>query len=194
MKRVLLGAVLPWMAVAGCESDPPPPGALCDTSTFSEVLVGDAGGGPADPPNEARVSMCLPRSADVSADGAATCIVVEARAESPCACTGGRSDVTAEHRPLADELIAVLGPDHDCACEIAQLTGVEGEACRGEGGEPTGEGWCYVDATIAPTIGDPELVAPCPSERARGLRFVGALVPPDSGVLVYCSESDCGTE
>ena len=130
---------------------------------------------------------CLARSFNVDADGQVTCLMLEGRslgAGESCSCqSDGRAPVDPGHAgavaAAAEDPVSV---DHglDCFCEIPQLDGAEGDACRTTPGEPVlvdGQepaGWCYVDATSLPPIGNPALVAQCPAVERRTIRFLGA--------------------
>ncbi len=67
----------------------------------------------------------------------------------------------------------------DCFCEIPQSTGDELVACQNDtsdypvvqGNEVAG--WCYIDAGSSPPVGNPALVAKCPENEKRIIRFVG---------------------
>ena len=99
---------------------------------------------------------------------------------------------------------AVAAVDTCCVCEIPQLTDTLGSGswdalqCAGTPDEPLhacectvasdqsltlpdgtpASGWCYIDPTQ--NIGNPQLVANCPSGETREIRFVGAGTPTAS--------------
>jgi len=67
----------------------------------------------------------------------------------------------------------------DCFCEIPQLLGDELAACQNDTNDyPVVQGseiagWCYVDANGASPVGNPDIVAKCPENEKRIIRFVG---------------------
>lgn len=141
--------------------------------------------------------QCLPRSLTPDDQGQVACIVVEARAADGCACEGTRRHVPAEHAGAVDEIVATgLAAENgwNCYCELPQLQGEALAVCQNEldkspmmGGEPV-DGWCYVDATTTPPIGNPELVATCSDNDKRQVRMVGeANVLPGATMFVTCS-------
>ncbi|WP_437540891.1 hypothetical protein WME97_25630 [Sorangium sp. So ce367] len=128
-------------------------------------------------------SRCLRRTLTPEAGGEVACLILEARnSQGACSCADipARADVTEEHAAAKEEVLAdpiAAAAGWDCVCEIEQLAGAEGEACRHDasddvetGGEPV-HGWCYVDP--ANGRGDPAIVASCPADERRKIRFVG---------------------
>ena len=104
----------------------------------------------------------------------------------------------------------------DCFCEIKQLTTLDNngtpiadpitqgctsstvpksplDACQCMPDAPSFDGqpvagWCYVDATSAPVVGNPEIVAKCPDTEKRLVRFVGENIPaPGATLFISCS-------
>ena len=69
-------------------------------------------------------------------------------------------------------------------CEIGLATNLD--ACLQSQTPPNDVyGWCYIDATTDPVIGNPALVADC--DRKRQLRFVGDDTPANgSTVFMAC--------
>jgi hypothetical protein len=159
--------------------------------------------------------VCLPRQLPADAAGQVPCAVVEVRnsgqsldaaaCASLCAGLPGRIALPAAHAglraaALADPVIQASGDD--CVCEIPQLGGAPGctsvssplAACECDpsdapvlGGQPV-DGWCYVDATHSPPLGNPAVVAACPAGEQRLVRFVGAGNPAAGGtVLLACA-------
>jgi hypothetical protein len=138
--------------------------------------------------------VCQPQKLTADDAGAAQCLVIEARdsdgdhdsSTDDCECDipgrrtpEGGAAIAAEEirRDLADD---VPSSGLDCLCEVVQLEGRADDPksdrhhCQNDLEPPSGvDGWCYVDATAVPPLGNPELVAGClPSER-RVVRFVG---------------------
>ncbi|NUP12559.1 MAG: hypothetical protein HOW73_41475 [Polyangiaceae bacterium] len=139
---------------------------------------------------------CLPFPLPVD-DG--TCAIIETRvAAESCQCNADEGRVSIPEtfadgspNPLFGAVAAIKTSDEDpgwnCFCEIAQLQGAEEETCRNEpnpSASSQGDGWCYVDATSAPPTGNPELVAHCPSDEARQIRFVGN-AQPQAGAATF---------
>ena len=48
-------------------------------------------------------------------------------------------------------------------------------------------GWCYVDATTAPPVGNPAIVSDCPSTEQRLIRFVGDPYQTKGTLFITCS-------
>ncbi|APR88016.1 Hypothetical protein A7982_13365 [Minicystis rosea] len=156
---------------------------------------------------------CLSRQLSPDAQGRVACAIIEAQktnglqgeaCDAFCASQPGRIAVTAEHAAVRDavlESVAAKAQGADCACEIPQLEGPRGcapiaselGACQCDpSAEPTFDGkpvdgWCYVDASVTPSLGDPAVVASCPENEKRLLRFVGAGAPtPSSITMISC--------
>jgi hypothetical protein len=157
---------------------------------------------------------CLPRSLDTDDQGRVECLMVNARAVPGGACScdpaKGRVDVTPEGETVVSALKAdpnKRAEGYNCFCEIPQLknTGEDGQftgdldACQSNDEawpkNASGErvhGWCYVDATVAPPIGNPAIVADCPDIEKRLIRFVGHAINPMNGAnFVACGDLSC---
>ncbi len=136
--------------------------------------------------------QCLPRSLTPNAEGQVPCIILEARivsggeCSSVCDGTNGRraidqnspAVVAAKADPITKD--AAGGEIYNCFCEITQLTGDDLDACQEDVADnpvnSSGDavhGWCYVDASTAPPLGNSEIVAKCPENEKRIIRFVG---------------------
>jgi hypothetical protein len=144
---------------------------------------------------------CLPRALHADERGQVACIVMEGRNVpdgDSCACdyAPGRTDVDPQHQSLVTQ--ALTDPSAtlaglDCFCEIEQLEGPEANVCRTSldeapelDGEPV-QGWCYIDGTSVPQIGNPELVEHCAPTEQRMIRFANRGEPVnDSVVFVSC--------
>ncbi|MCK6592941.1 MAG: hypothetical protein L6Q76_35755, partial [Polyangiaceae bacterium] len=157
-------------------------------------------------------SGCLLRQLPIDDEGRAECKLIEARAipESACECDEATGRRAVENTGLVKAILADPRAQLNkvsCFCELVQLSN------EGPSGEPTGEldacrdslamfptdqsgemvhGWCYVDATMTPPTGSPELVKECSDEHMRKLRFTGK-GEPQVGALMYmtCAEG-CG--
>jgi hypothetical protein len=106
----------------------------------------------------------------------------------------GSGAATAVNIAKMDPLAAKSG--WDCFCEIPQSTGAELVACQQDpspypmvNGDEV-DGWCYVDANVSPAVGNPEIVAKCPDNEKRNLRFLGQ-GEAQSGATLFIS---CHTE
>jgi len=152
--------------------------------------------------------QCLPRPLPVESDPAAAafgkvpCAVVEATPENGDACgcdTGhGRSDFGATDATLRSAVREELrqegrcdagtGPKCNdfCLCKLDALSGPALDACQNGRENGSMFGYCYVDP--AQGIGDPALVAECPAQNRRSLRFVGEGVPANGSITFMACE------
>jgi hypothetical protein len=136
--------------------------------------------------------QCLPRTLRPASDGTIPCLILEARrVDGGCGPTGtsdagckpepyGRKKVADEHLPAieaakADPLFE--GAQWNCFCEVEQLKGDGKTKCEQDEVDPKDpqhySGWCYIDATTSPRIGNPKLVNDCPETEKRIVRFIG---------------------
>lgn len=141
---------------------------------------------------------CLPRTPNALDEGHVKCVVVEAKVTGgACGCDSSqaRLPLSADHLSLASHLREQSSVDWDCFCEIPQLEGDGLVACQNDvsgapltpSGEPV-DGFCYIDATTDPQIGNPAIVSRCPANEKRLVRLVGAGAPSPGGtVYVICS-------
>lgn len=147
--------------------------------------------------------FCMPRSLEPDADGQVSCRILEARRTPSCGCDLPGRQQLAPDDPLirlATEDPLAATADWSCFCEMTQLGGTQRQACQNdvadapvdEAGQPL-DGWCYIDATVFPLVGNPDLVAACPDTEKRTLRFVGRGEPlPEATVFIACgSRGDC---
>ncbi|MFO0591618.1 MAG: hypothetical protein U0441_28995 [Polyangiaceae bacterium] len=152
---------------------------------------------------------CLPRKLVASADGQVNTMVIEARRlqgkEICCDPSLARLDVPADKQGILDDVKSdpiVQAAGYDCFCEIPQLTGTApGEplwTCQNDAsrspqladGTPV-SGYCYVDQTADPPIGNPALVDSCPDSEKRNIRFVGKGSPnPQATVFITAAVSE----
>jgi hypothetical protein len=145
-------------------------------------------------------ASCLPRTLPVDSEGRAQCVLLEARkTNGQCNCdpTQARQPVQPANEPvrkaaLTDPSAATAG--WDCFCEMIQLEGYERTACQALTEDPPlldGQpvvGWCYVDATAVPPLGNVELVDQCPENEKRRIRFAGVGEPvPGATVFISCA-------
>lgn len=147
--------------------------------------------------------QCLSRKLTADADGNVPCLVLEAAVtHGNCNCdpAKGRSEipetVDGQPNPTYNAVLAAKegefnNKDWDCFCEINQLTADQRTTCQNEPDPQAaaqGDGWCYIDGASVPPVGDPALVASCPPDERRLIRFVGAGDPAvGTTVFVTCS-------
>lgn len=153
--------------------------------------------------------QCLPRKLNPDKDGQVQCLILEGRntngehkndCDSYCGTLTARQAVSKEHKPAVnDEDVqrAAKQSNLDCFCEITQLTDGDSKttnddfltACQTQTSDAPAlngqsvDGWCYIDATTTPPLGDPELVKTCPGTEKRKVRFVGAGNPKAGSTL-----------
>jgi hypothetical protein len=153
---------------------------------------------------------CLPRAlpvADSDADGfeagQARCQIdfaMPLAADAACSCD------SAEHqKPAAANLLQVItnhlkqngtcggvnGVDCQnlCICELEQSRGEALAQCQTDT-TPIAQlppGFCYVDVTLEPPLGNPALVASCPQDSRRGLRILGPTPEPAPFMFISCT-------
>ena len=122
-----------------------------------------------------------------------------------------RQHVQADHKPAIesdDVQKAIKQSNLDCFCEIQQLTGPTTktgctnattplsalDACQCQTADPPifsgmpANGWCYVDATSNPTVGNPDIVKNCQSTEKHLVRFAGGGNPaPGATLFITCA-------
>jgi len=144
--------------------------------------------------------QCLPRTLERDAKGNVKCLLVEARnSEGTCSCdpTHARTPIDPLHANVVAEVQkrAPEGSNFDCFCEVPQLEDEARDVCQNDiseapvlaSGAPV-SGFCYVDATEDPSIGNPTLVANCPKSERRMIRVVGEGEPVLGATLyITCS-------
>ena len=208
MRSVCLAAGL---VLGGCADDPPGPpgeGSTCltevMTASATDPNVADFAYRPAlrlltEPLTLSLAGQCLPRTLELDELGQVACLVVEARRapEEGCTCGEGRAPVSSEHTPMVDGILEheLQQQAHwDCFCEIPQLEGAAQSACRADLSDPPSaadgssvDGFCYLDASTNPPVGDPALTQQCPDAARRRLRFVGeGKTAPGATIFVTC--------
>jgi hypothetical protein len=138
---------------------------------------------------------CLPRTLDRDADGHVNCLLIEARnTGGACSCdpAQARIAVSPKHATAID-LAKQRSPgnDWDCFCEIPQLDGDDLATCQNDvsdkpinaSGESV-DGYCYIDGTTEPAVGNPIHVATCRENERRRIRLVGKAEPAKNSTLV----------
>ncbi len=139
-------------------------------------------------PDDTQVQVggqCLPEAPRTFSNGqGAACVVIDGRkANGACICDAERGRAAIEARFASAEAEARASDSAkqlgwDCFCEIVQLGGAEGEACRNGENGPKPPGFCYVDPTTTPPTGNPALAAACPDDERHLLRFSGLAAAP----------------
>jgi hypothetical protein len=142
------------------------------------------------------LAMCTQHALTPSTGGNVPCVVFEARSVSgACDCAGpGKMPVPAKDTALQQAAIQSGGSqaaNWNCVCEIPQVSGAALTTCQTAGPHATqgADGFCYIDASAAPAIGNPALVDGCPAGAKHGLRFVGTGLPVGgAAVVLACSQ------
>jgi hypothetical protein len=173
----------------------PEDGGVRDTTQnifVSQISIGQGGGAP----------LCLPRAlpyGEPPDDSEVNCFIAEFKPDS-CDCTrAGRTvievrDLIASKRQLESSGACggSTGVDCDsfCACDISQTVGSDLDSCLNDVvPAQAANGFCVIDLmrsdqSGAPDpLGSPELVAECPMNQKRRLRFVGAGAPAGNAKL-----------
>jgi hypothetical protein len=98
-----------------------------------------------------------------------------------------------EWHGLCDENSATDTPD--CSsfglCEVLPAAaGAEQQSCLNDPDESlSAVGYCYIDAMASIPVGDPDLVAQCPPDQRRLVRFAGAGLPANgTQLLLLCPD------
>ena len=143
---------------------------------------------------------CLDSSITPAASGQVPCTLLEAaKVDGSCTCSGaGRAMPGAAQACAIQQLLKEQADEGwNCVCELTQLSGNALAACQNDAstdspmvnGQPV-NGWCYVDSTVAPAVGNPDLTAQCPGAAGRLFRFVGHGQPSaNATTLVSCTGS-----
>jgi len=151
--------------------------------------------------------QCLPRTLVPDAEGNVPCLILEARNTQGAGCTCDPAKARLDIPPDSDKAKAVAvakedplykNAQWDCFCEIAQTAGTQRNACQNDvnnppldNGQPV-NGWCYVDSTTTPPTGNAEIVAKCPENEKRIIRFVGEGEAQTGATLFITCTGDTG--
>ncbi len=146
-------------------------------------------------------SQCLSRELPVDDTSKVPCTVIESKRVDPAdidacnACNApGRSPIVENKAQLVDMALkdpACANGGCNCFCEVAQLEGSAREACQNDvsnspidpqSGQPA-SGFCYIDATAVPSIGNSAMVSGCASTEQRMIRFVGGSAERESSTM-----------
>ncbi len=134
-------------------------------------------------------AQCLGQALNVGAEGSVSCVVIEATHDNVCSCSlPGRTALTAQHAAATAVAQDPFNPGWNCFCVIDQLSGGGLSSCQSTVSDLLGtHGWCYVDPAAG--VGSASLVAECPTDRKRRIRFVGEGAPvAGSTVFLSCTE------
>lgn len=135
--------------------------------------------------------QCLSLELTPDSAGAVSCAVIEARHvegdTSACCDLPGRSLSTNEAaidsiRREADS------EDWNCFCDMKQLGGDDLVACQNDPSLDATDGvdgYCYIDGSSSPPVGNPDLVKRCATNEKRLIRLVGA-TPPRAVSFITC--------
>jgi len=149
--------------------------------------------------------QCLPRTLTTDAEGNVPCLILEARNVQGGACVcdpnKARAEITDDAKLKAVEIAksdpAAAKAGWDCFCEITQVTGAERTACQEDpvdpplvNGNPV-NGWCYVDPG-ANVNHSADIVASCPENEKRIIRFVGEGEAETGATLFITCSGDSG--
>lgn len=183
------------LPLAGCGHDVKesgPPVGSCETTHTLQVSTDSPG------PNNRIFGSCMDISPPIDKDGQAACLVLDLLPPgSTCHCDAsrGRAPVSAAHQ-------AAVPAGTGCACEVLQITGIDEETCQYDetdnpvtAGDTPLNGWCFIDGTRNPPIGNLKLTAPCPLSEKRIIRLVGqpSDLEPARTIMMICeSAPDAG--
>jgi hypothetical protein len=76
-----------------------------------------------------------------------------------------------------------------CVCELEQSSGDALTQCQTDT-TPIAQlppGFCYLDVTLVPPLGNPALLASCPQSQRRGLRILGPTPTPAPLLFLACA-------
>jgi hypothetical protein len=132
--------------------------------------------------------------------GQVSCLVLEARkTPGACECGAGRKAIALDHPAVQSTRQDLLFATQqwNCYCEIEQKRGDDLAACQSAAPDTNPvlnadkkpvDGWCYIDASTAPPIGNPDVVAQCAASEKRVIRFVGKGEPASGATtFITCS-------
>jgi hypothetical protein len=76
-----------------------------------------------------------------------------------------------------------------CACELEQCKAAALTQCQSDATTPIAQlppGFCYVDLTLAPPLGSPDVVADCGADSRRTVRILGKQTEPPPLTFLGC--------
>jgi hypothetical protein len=155
------------------------------------------------------VRSCLPRTLSTDTSGQVSCTVIEARRKdaSGACCDPGQARIepsgpAARAAAAVKDDASVKADGYDCFCEVPQLLGKQqGEplwACQNDPAKDpvlangqSVDGYCYIDLTSTPAIGNPDLVSACPETEKREIRLVGkGKANPGATLFISCNVTE----
>jgi hypothetical protein len=144
-----------------------------------------------------REQLCLEQPI---ANGAAGCVLFEASQAEPGTCSCEAADGRRYLEIEAALEFAKSDPEAsagwNCFCEIVPAAApLDLDACRNYPLEPVVnesgkkvDGWCYLDPTQSPPLGNPAIAAVCPASRPHTIRVTGEAAPrEDATLFLYCN-------
>ena len=153
---------------------------------------------------------CLPRMLSVAQTagdgfeaGQVRCYLTQAVAPAPgaaCACdasqhfvpTAASVDKAVRQRAQLDQSCggaSGVSCASLCLCDLQQSTGAALTQCQTDAATPTAQlppGFCYIDVTLTPPLGNPALVSTCPVDSRRELRITGPVPDPAPTLFLGC--------
>ena len=182
------------------------------------AVSGSSAGGAAGAPTNVYVDGlrgregCLPRMLSVAQAagggfeaGQVRCYLIQAVVPAPgaaCACdasqhlaptAAGVDKAVRQHAQLDQACGSASGVNCAslCLCDLQQATGAALTQCQTDV-TPTAElppGFCYIDATLTPPLGNPALVSTCPADFRRELRITGPVPERAPTLFLACAGS-----
>ncbi|HRI67738.1 MAG TPA: hypothetical protein PK156_26025, partial [Polyangium sp.] len=151
--------------------------------------------------------QCMSRKLTASSNGEVPCVIVEGRRAMPnCDCDSrpGRKSIV---QGTAAEAVAQAAQNDpitiqaklNCFCEMTQAAGDELVACQQDSSElpqvngKNANGWCYVDASVDPPVGNPEILLACPENEKRNIRFLGESANQFGSTLFITCQAEATT-
>jgi len=135
---------------------------------------------------------CLEQKLTPDAKGQVQCSVIEGRKVSGacnCDASESRSALSSEQQSALAKVPEYSNSGFNCACTIAQVDAAGMSACTTSPSDNgSANGWCYVDPTVTSSSGTASIVAACPADEKRLIRFVGKGAPAsNSTTFIQCA-------
>ena len=76
-----------------------------------------------------------------------------------------------------------------CLCDLLQSAGAALTQCQTDAVTPSAElppGFCFIDVTLTPPLGNEALVSTCSANSRRELRILGPVLQPDQVMFLSC--------
>ncbi len=145
-------------------------------------------------------AQCIPTQLQADEKtGQVDCLAIEARTlkdGETCACDEvARVPVVGKHLGVVAAIQSDFTADAswDCFCEITQVQGTDAlTACQNVPDDAIGkvavDGWCYLDGTTVPPIGNEALLESCLPDEKHAIRFVNKGEPAHgSRAIITCA-------